>query len=96
VRRVFWLSLGAAAGYYAARKGSALVEEARERGVVGNVTLAASTAGRAAAAATRATVAVGEAVGSRARSHDDPGSAADAPTQPRSTPTSTSTREVRP
>jgi hypothetical protein len=95
---VFWLTVGAAAGYYAARKGSVLVEEARERGVVGNVTLAAATAGKAAAAASRATVAVGEAVGSRARSHDGDlgGAAAHAPTQPGTTPTSTRTREVRP
>ena len=97
MRRVFWLSLGAAAGYYAARKGTVLVEEARERGVVGNVTLAAATAGKAAAAASRATLAVGEAVGSRARSHDDLGGvAAPVRTPSGTTPTSTSTREVRP
>jgi hypothetical protein len=97
VRRVFWLSVGAAAGYYAARKGSVLVEEARERGVVGNVTLAAATAGKAASAASRATVAVGEVVGSKARSHVEEPSAPHArATTSGTTPTSTSTREVRP
>jgi hypothetical protein len=97
VRRVFWLSVGAAAGYYAARKGSVLVEEARERGVVGNVTLAAATAGKAASAASRATAAVGEAVGSKARSHAEEPSAPHARTTTSgTTPTSTSTREVRP
>ena len=100
MRRMFWLGVGAAAGYYAARKGSVLVEEARERGVVGNVTLVAATAGKAATAASRATLAVGEAVGSRTRSlTEDRDSAADsaplaAPTS--TTPTSTSSREVRP
>ena len=100
MRRMFWFSVGVAAGYYAARKGSVLVEEARERGVVGNVTLAAATAGRAAAAASRATLAVGEAVGSRTRSlTEDRAPATDpahgaAPTS--TTPTSTSSREVRP
>jgi hypothetical protein len=95
---VFWLTVGAAAGYYAARKGSVLVEEARERGVVGNVTLAAATAGKAASAASRATLAVGEALGSRARSHHVDLGAAPAPVPAPSgtTPTSTSTREVRP
>ena len=67
MRRLFWLSLGAAAGYYAARKSSEAVSQARERGLVGNVTLAAGTASKAAATASRTTVAVGEAMGARAR-----------------------------
>ena len=97
MRRVFWLSVGAAAGYYAARKGSVLVEEARGRGVVGNVTLAAATAGKAASAASRATLAVGEAVGSKSRSHAEVSSDPHTRTlTSRTTPTSTSTREVRP
>jgi len=100
VRRVFWLSVGAAAGYYAARKGSEAVEQARERGLVGNVTLAASTASKVATTASRATMAVGEAVGSRARTRTggqpvDATGQAPAPTAPPTAPTS-STREARP
>ncbi len=97
MRRMFWLSVGAAAGYYAARKGSVVVEEARDRGLVGNVTLAAATASKVAAGATRATVALGEAVGSRTRSHlEDQAPApgpAPAPATGQAAPTS---REVRP
>jgi len=99
VRRVFWLSVGAAAGYYAARKGSEAVEQARERGLVGNVTLAAGTAAKVAGTASRTTMALGQAVGSRARTLGDgqPGDApgpAPAPTAPPTTPTSR-TREAR-
>lgn len=53
MRRLFWLSLGAAAGYYAARKVPQVVEQTRERGLVGNASLAASTASRV-ASSTRA------------------------------------------
>ncbi|MGD9957004.1 MAG: hypothetical protein AB7V23_13135, partial [Candidatus Nanopelagicales bacterium] len=53
MKRLFWLGLGAAAGYYAARRGDEMVERARERGVVGNVSLAATTASRMAASASR-------------------------------------------
>jgi hypothetical protein len=89
VRRMFWLSLGAAAGYYAARKGQVVVDEARERGLVGNLTLAAATAARVTTSVSRATVAVGEAVGSRTR-----GTGPAAPDAPRTdVPNS---REVRP
>jgi hypothetical protein len=102
VRRLFWLSVGAAAGYYAAHKGAEVVEQARERGLVGNVTLAAGTASRVAATATRATVAVGEAVGSRARGRAGgpapvagaPGRAVGTTSPAPSTPTIS--REVRP
>ncbi|MDA8435597.1 MAG: hypothetical protein M0Z98_06390 [Actinomycetales bacterium] len=110
MRRLFWLSVGAAAGYYAARKGTVAVEQARERGLVGNVTLVAGTASRLAATASRTTLAVGEAVGSRARALADvrgaeraapgPTAASNNPSTPTtSTPgptTPTSSREVRP
>jgi hypothetical protein len=92
------LSVGAAAGYYAARKGSAAVEQARERGLVGNVTLAASTASKVAATASRTTLAVGEAVGSRARALADVRAAAT--TEPavttRPTPAADPTQDSRP
>ncbi|HSN05735.1 MAG TPA: hypothetical protein VLV82_00175 [Candidatus Angelobacter sp.] len=102
MRRLFWMSVGAAAGYYAARKGSAAVEQARERGLVGNVTLAASTATKVVQTASRTTVALGETVGSRARALADGRASADRPAadagqHPGSAPTtSTSSREVRP
>ena len=103
MRRLFWLSVGAAAGYYAARKGTVAVEQARERGLVGNVTLAASTASKAAATASRTTVAIGEAVGSRARALAEARSddAVPSPAAPTTTgdgaPTPpTDSREVRP
>ena len=54
MRRLFWFSLGAGAGYYAARRGERFVAEARERGLVGNVTYAAGTASRLAQNATQA------------------------------------------
>lgn len=58
MRRLFWLGLGAAAGYYAARRGDEMVERARERGLVGNVSLAATTATKAAASASRTAAAL--------------------------------------
>ena len=67
MRRLFWFSVGAAAGYYAARRGERVVEEARARGLVGNVTLAASTATRLSTGATRAVTALGEAAGEATR-----------------------------
>ena len=67
MRRVFWFGLGAAAGYYAARRGEQVVEEARERGLVGNISLVASAATKAATTATKAAVSVGESAGSSAR-----------------------------
>jgi hypothetical protein len=99
VRRVFWVSVGAAAGYYAARRAPVLIEEARARGVVGNVTLAAATASKAASAASRATAAVGDAVGSRTRAAADADVTADhrtVDTRPAAPPTTPSSREVRP
>ena len=107
MKRLFWLSVGAAAGYYAARKGTEAVEQARERGLVGNVSLAAATASKVAGSATRAT----SAVASRSRPTAEPSpapapspTAASASTQSPSTPspsaqspsTSPSSREVRP
>ena len=98
MRRLFWLSLGAAAGYYAARKSAEAVDQARERGLVGNVTLAAGTASRAAATASRSTVALGEAMGARARGAGSPstdGSTVPAPPSDPA-PDPTSSREARP
>lgn len=60
MRRLFWLGLGAAAGYYAARRGEEAVGRAKERGLVGNVTLAAGTAQRVAATASRTAAVIGE------------------------------------
>jgi len=88
VRRLFWLSVGAAAGYYVARKGTVAVEQARARGLVGNVTLAAGSASKLAASASRTGVALGEAVRTAATDTAGP--------QTPARPTSTSTREARP
>jgi hypothetical protein len=93
--RLFWVSVGAVGGFYVARRGERMVAEARERGVVGNVTLAASTATKAAAGATRAAAALGETVRARTGSAPVPapvpGPAPDSPARP-----TTSTREARP
>ena len=67
MRRMIWFGIGAAAGYVAARRGEQAVEEARERGLVGNVSLVATTASKAAATASRTVLSVGEAAGSAAR-----------------------------
>ena len=91
MRRVFWFSVGAAAGYYAARQGERVVEEARSRGVVGNVTLVASTAARVAASAARAAVAVGEAAGTRGRTTLE-----GQPPAPATTTSATTAGEARP
>lgn len=97
MKRLFWLGLGAAAGYYAARRGDEMVERARERGVVGNVTLAASTATKVAATATRTAVALGDKARSLAA---EPPSvdirAAATPARPAPSPASSPSREVRP
>ncbi len=97
MRRMFWLSVGAAAGYYAARRGEQALEQARARGVVGNVTLAATTASKVAASATKAAVAVGEAAGSRTRRAAE----STTPIDPIASPTGAAhhdvtTREARP
>jgi len=99
VKRLFWLSVGAAAGYYAARKSSEAVEQARERGLMGNVTLAASTATKVAGSATKAV----SSVGSKTRVPAEPSPAPGTSPSPTSssTPASTSSpstrsREVRP
>jgi hypothetical protein len=60
VRRLFWFTAGAAAGYYVARRGERVVAEARERGVVGNVTLAAGAASRLAQNAAHAAAGLAE------------------------------------
>jgi hypothetical protein len=67
VRRLFWFGLGAAAGFYVARRGEQLVDDARERGAVGTLSAVAATAGRAATTAARTAVSVGESAGSAAR-----------------------------
>jgi hypothetical protein len=97
VKRLFWLGVGAAAGYYAARRGDEVVERARERGVVGNVTLAASTATKVAATASRTAVTLGE----KARSLGAETPPANAPAaatavRPAPSPVSSPSREVRP
>lgn len=97
MKRLFWLGVGAAAGYYAARRGEEVVERARERGVVGNVTLAASTATKVAATASRTAVTLAE----KARSLSAEAPPADAPAaatpvRPDPSPTSSPSREVRP
>jgi len=101
VKRLFWLSVGAAAGYYAARKSSEAVEQARERGLVGNVTLAASTASKVAGSATKAVTAVG----SKARPASEPtpspgpapgGASSSRPSSASTSSPSTRSREVRP
>ena len=53
MRRLFWVSVGAAAGYYAARKIPPAVARTRERGIAGNASLVASSATKA-VASTRA------------------------------------------
>ncbi len=93
MRRLFWIGVGAAAGYYAARRGEEAVERVRERGVVGNVTLAASTATKVAATASRTAVTLGEKA--RALASEPAGSEQATPIRPTST-TSSPSREVRP
>jgi hypothetical protein len=94
VRRLFWLSLGAAAGYYAAKKVPQVVEETRERGLVGNVSLAATTASKVAATAGRTASAVSGNVASRARTVTDPGTTGKGSTT--GTDPTPTTREVGP
>jgi len=47
MRRLFWVSVGAAAGYYAARKIPPAVARTRERGIAGNASPVASSASKA-------------------------------------------------
>ena len=49
--RLVWVALGAAGGVYAYRRGQRLLEEARERGVVGSVQAATGSATHLAVAA---------------------------------------------
>ena len=97
MRRMFWLGVGAAAGYYAARRGDRLVQDARERGLVGNVTLAATTATKVASSATRTAVSIGEAAGSRVRTGPatpEAGPVAAAPEPTADAPPTPSTRDA--
>ena len=97
MRRLFWLGVGAAAGYYAARRGDRLVQDARERGLVGNVTLAATTATKVASSATRTAVSIGEAAGSRVRTGaatPEAGPVAAAPEPTADAPPTPSTRDA--
>lgn len=101
MKRLFWMGVGAAAGYYAARRGEEAVERARERGVVGNVTLAATTASKVAATASRTAVTLGEKARALAAepagSDTDTNTATVTPIRPApSSPTSSPSREVRP
>jgi septal ring-binding cell division protein DamX len=99
VKRLFWLGVGAAAGYYAAKRGDEALERARERGLVGNVTLAAATAQKAAATATRTAAALGEKARAAADAQTAPAPTAEPTPAPRTSPTPSSpstSREVRP
>ena len=51
--RTFWVAIGAIGGVYAYRRGQRAVDNARERGLVGNVHVAAETVGSVAAGAGR-------------------------------------------
>lgn len=76
MRRLLWLGLGAAAGYYAARKIPPAVERTRERGISGNAAMAGRAASRVASSA-RSALTV-PAVPTRPGS--DAGTTGDAPT----------------
>ena len=51
--RTIWIAVGAVGGIYAYRRGQRAVDEARERGLVGNAQYAASTAASVAQGASR-------------------------------------------
>ncbi|HEY7858890.1 MAG TPA: hypothetical protein VIC82_10370 [Candidatus Nanopelagicales bacterium] len=65
MRRLFWVAVGAAGGIWAYRRGGEALDNARERGVIGNIALATATAGKVAGTATRV-IAVAAEQGSRA------------------------------
>ncbi len=93
MRRMIWFGLGAAAGYVVARRGEQAVEEARERGLVGNVSLVAATATKAAASASKTVVSLGEAAGSSARARAaGPSATPSASGRPATSPTSSTAR----
>lgn len=93
VRRMIWFGLGAAAGYVVARRGERLVDEARERGVVGNVTLVAGSATKLAAGASKAVVSLGESAGSSVRQRAaGPAPTPSASPRPAPTPTASTAR----
>lgn len=52
MRRLFWVAVGAAGGIWAYQRGTAALENARERGVMGNVAVATATASKVATTAT--------------------------------------------
>jgi hypothetical protein len=91
---MIWFGIGAAAGYVVARRGEQVVDEARERGVVGNLSLVAATATKAVATASRTVVSVGEAAGSAARQRAA-GPAATPSASPGPAPSSTPTARPR-
>ena len=68
MRRMFWVGVGAVAGFYAARRGEKVVDDARERGLGATVGLATTKVATATMATAKAVVGVGAAAGSRARS----------------------------
>jgi hypothetical protein len=67
VRRLFWVAVGAAGGIWAYRRGGEALDNARERGVVGNIAVATATVGKVAGTATRV-IAVAAEQGSRVAS----------------------------
>ncbi len=79
---MFWVSVGAAAGYYAARRGEQALEDARARGLVGNVVLLTTTATRIGMTASRVAMSVGEAAAARVRAVSDPQAAPMSPATP--------------
>jgi hypothetical protein len=90
---MIWFGIGALAGYVAARRGEQVVEEARERGLVGSVSLVATTASKAAASASRTVLSVGEAAGSAARRRAaGPAAPPSASDRPAPSPTSSTAR----
>jgi hypothetical protein len=76
VARVFWIGVGAAAGVWAYKRGERAIERARERGMVGNIAAATTTATKVAATAGRAVSIAAEQgarVATRLASPSDPG-----------------------
>lgn len=66
VGRLIWVAVGAAGGVYVYRRGQRLIEEAREKGVVGSVTAATGSAAGLAASA-RSLLAARAATGGQTR-----------------------------
>ena len=71
MRRLFWTAVGAAGGIYAYRRGTRAVQQARARGLVGNLQTAAGTAA-AVATQTRALLALADQAAAGRRAPDRP------------------------